>query len=132
MMAAGASISGPTACAKVAHPCTTAVAPAPLTLPRLQTHTDPEIVGRSARILSPGASAAAGCLDLDRFPDSGRGARSTHNRLARPARKARFQGPVLAAVHCHSQSLRTRRDRLRLERASTPTLQLRTLLRPRR
>jgi hypothetical protein len=74
-----------------------------------------------------------GCSDRDQFPDNSRGARSTGNRSARPTRKARRQGPLIAAVRCHSRSLRTRRERLRRGRtSSTAKQQRRTLPWPRR
>jgi hypothetical protein len=78
------------------------------------------------------SSAAGGCSDRDQFPDSGRGARLTDNRLARPANKAQFRGPFLAAARCHSRSSRTRRERLPLEQTSMETRQKRTSLWPRR
>jgi Mg-chelatase subunit ChlD len=82
--------------------------------------------------LNAHASAAAGCSDQDRFPDSNRGARSTGNRSARRTSKVRFLALLIAAVHYHSRSSDTKRERLRRERASKKTPQLRTSLRPRR
>jgi hypothetical protein len=64
-----------------------------------------------------------GCSDLDPFRGSGCGAKLTCSRLVRLAKTVRFPGPLIAAVHCHSPSSRTRRERSRLERASPAALQ---------
>jgi hypothetical protein len=64
-----------------------------------------------------------GYSDLDPFRGSGCGAKLTCSRLVRLAKTVRFLGPLIAAVHCHSPSSRTRRERSRLERASPAALQ---------
>jgi hypothetical protein len=64
-----------------------------------------------------------GCSDLDPFRGSGCDAKLTCSRLVRLAKTVRFLGPLIAAVHCHSPSSRTRREHSRLERASPAALQ---------
>ena len=68
-------------------------------------------------------SAEGGCSDLDPFRGSGYGAKLICNRLARLAKMVPLPAPLIAAVHCHSPSLRTKQVHLRLERASPAALQ---------
>jgi hypothetical protein len=67
------------------------------------------------------SSTAAGCLDRDRFLDSGRGAISTGNRSARPPIRVRFLGLFLGVARCRSRSFRTRPGLALLEPSSRAT-----------
>ena len=71
------------------------------------------------------SSAEGGCSDRGQFLDSGRGARSTDSRFARPARLVQFRGPFVEAAHCHMRNFRTSREHLRLGQVSTETLKWR-------
>ena len=64
------------------------------------------------------SSTEGGCPGLDPFRGSGCGAKWICNRLARLAKTVRFLAPLIAAVHCHSRSSRTRQVHFWLERES--------------
>ena len=87
----------------------------------LKTNTGDSLEVLSGKPIT--SSAEGGCPDLDPFRGSGCGAKLICNRLVRLAKTVRFLGPLIAAVHCHSPSSRTRRERSRLERASPAALQ---------